>query len=67
MYQDRYKAQAIKEQQELEKQINDLISDFEKRWTNRWQPVKLIPISEIKNNLPYIAQKGGRIQLFLNT
>ncbi|QIL40445.1 hypothetical protein G7074_14945 [Pedobacter sp. HDW13] len=57
------KAKALKEKERLEMQINQLISDFEQKWPD----TKLIPISGIANNLPYNQQKGGRIQLFLNT
>lgn len=58
--------QAIKEKEELEKQINELIFNFENRWKAKYVDLTLIPISSIKNNLPYNQQKGGKIQFFLN-
>ena len=57
----------IKEKEALEKQINELISNFENKWKAKYVDLTLIPVSSIKNNLPYKQQKGGRIQLFLNT
>ena len=56
---------SIKEKAELEAQINKLIADYENRWKPHFFELKVLPISEIKNNLPYNLQKGGRIQLFL--
>lgn len=65
MYHQDIKAKALKESKELEKQINELIADYETRWKKHWTEVTLIPISEIKNNLPYIVQNGGRVQFYL--
>ena len=67
MHESEIKNKALKEKKELEQQINELISDYETRWKKYWHNIYLIPISGIKNNLPYNQQKGGRIQLFLNT
>ena len=46
---------ALKAKEQLEKQINGLISNFEKEWFG----TTLIPITGIKNNLPYNQQKVG--------
>jgi len=67
MHESELKNKALKEKKELEQQINELISNYENRWKMHWHNVSLIPISGLKNNLPYDQQKGGRIQLFLNT
>jgi len=56
---------AIKEKEELEKQINELIASFENKWKSEYIDMTLIPVPSIKNNLPYNQQKGGKIQLFL--
>lgn len=65
MYTNQYKTQVLKEKNELEAHINKLISEHETRWRSHFFDIKLIPVSEIKNNLPYNLQKGGRVQLFL--
>lgn len=65
MYEDRFKAQAFKEQQELEKQVNELISAFENKWKAKYVDMQVVPISSIKNNLTYDQQKGRKIQFFL--
>jgi len=65
MYEDRFKAQAFKEQQELEKQVNELISAFENKWKAKYVDMQIVPISSIKNNLTYDQQKGRKIQFFL--
>ncbi len=57
--------QAIKEKEELEKQVNELIANYERKWKSKYVDMVLIPISSIKNNLPYNQQKGGKIQFFL--
>ncbi|WP_421944680.1 hypothetical protein [Pedobacter sp.] len=67
MHESEIKNKALKEKKELEQQINTLISDYEERWRQQFENISLIPISAIKNNLPYDQQKGGRIQLFINT
>jgi len=67
MHESEIKNKALREKKELEHQINNLISDYEERWKQRFENISLIPISAIKNNLQYNIQKGGRIQLFLNT
>ena len=67
MHESEIKNKALREKKELEHQINNLISDYEERWKQQLENISLIPISAIKNNLPYNQQKGGRIQLFLNT
>lgn len=67
MHESEIKNKALKEKKELEQQINKLISNYEDRWKKHWDNVSLIPITGIKNNLPYNQQNGGRIQLFLNT
>jgi len=67
MHELEIKNKAIKEKQEIEHQINNLILDYEERWKQQFGNISLILISAIKNNLPYDQQKCGRIQLFLNT
>jgi hypothetical protein len=65
MYEDKYNAQVFREQKELEKQINALISSFENKWKTKYVDLTLVPISSIKNSLPYNQQKGGKIQFFM--
>lgn len=65
MYNGNLRDQARREKEDLEKQINQLISDYEAKWKQNWTQVSLLTIPEIKNKLPYDKQKGGRIQLYL--
>ena len=65
MYNNNLQNQARREMKEVELQVNKLIYDYEVKWKQHWTHVSLIPISEIKNNLPYNLQKGGRIQFYL--
>lgn len=65
MYSHQHRTQALKEKKELELQINTLIANYESKWKQHFYEIKLIPVSQIKNNLPYSLQQGGRIQLFV--
>ncbi|WP_316757446.1 hypothetical protein [Pedobacter aquatilis] len=67
MHESEIRNKALREKKEIERQVNNLILDYEERWNQQFGNISLIPISTIKNNLPYDQQKGGRIQLFLNS
>ncbi|MBE9598448.1 hypothetical protein [Pedobacter sp. MC2016-24] len=59
MYNGNLREQARREKEDLEKQINQLISDYEAKWKQNWIQLSLLAIPETKNNLPYNRQKGG--------
>ncbi|KLT64017.1 hypothetical protein [Pedobacter sp. BMA] len=65
MYEERLKTRVIKEQLELEKQVNELIFAFENKWKAKYVDLTLVPIPSIKNSLPYNQQKGGKVQFFM--
>jgi len=67
MYDNNLQEQARREKEELELQINNLIADYETKWKQHWTKVTLFPITDLKSNLPYNLQKGGRLQFYLRT